>query len=97
MQIANHGGRDSKHEYHVAIRQKSILKDIKFVNSRVESVLAHIHEPLGILNGLQVEAVCWTLVYTLDFFMTSGISIIDGSVQVGSEHNEAEENSIDNI
>ena len=42
---------------------------------------------LGFLRHLvstwgHVKAVCWTLVYTLDFFMTSGISIIDGSIQV---------------
>ena len=36
---------------------------------------------LNVLGSLN-KAVCWTLVYTLDFFMTSGISIIDGSVQV---------------
>eukprot|EP00435_Cladocopium_sp_Y103_P033694 s2932_g8.t1 len=34
--------------------------------------------------ALAVTAVCWTLVYTLDFFMTSGISIIDGSVQAAA-------------
>lgn len=31
--------------------------------------------------ALCVTALCWWLAYSLDFFMTSGISIIDGSVQ----------------
>ena len=29
----------------------------------------------------RAKALCWTLVYHLDFLMTSGISIIDGSIQ----------------
>lgn len=32
-------------------------------------------------GALLLSAMCWSTTYTLDFFMTSGINIIDGSVQ----------------
>ncbi|CAE7312712.1 unnamed protein product [Symbiodinium sp. CCMP2592] len=32
----------------------------------------------------QEPALCWCLTYTLDFFMTSGISVIDGSIQAAA-------------
>jgi len=35
-------------------------------------------------SALVTTAICWWLIYTLDFFMTSGISIIDGSTQAAA-------------
>ncbi|CAE7893334.1 unnamed protein product [Symbiodinium necroappetens] len=34
--------------------------------------------------ALATTALCWCLTYTLDFFMTSGISVIDGSIQAAA-------------
>lgn len=40
-----------------------------------------IAQVLSYRVALLLTALCWFVIYSLDFFMTSGVSIIDGSVQ----------------